>query len=140
VIRLGAAVAGALVLAGLCVTSAEAKGPNVARVCGATRCTTIRGETAVWPLLSWQDAPFSARGAPSPAPYYSIRLHDPTGITWVLIYVPRRHAVRIWQNRVPPSSQGLGPYWRTLPASAEPVFRDAVRGLVPRRAPRNWRL
>jgi hypothetical protein len=138
--RFVAAVALAAGVAAVSATAAEAKGPNVASVCGAARCITIDGETAVWPFLAWQYVPFSARRAPAPAPYYSIRLHEPTGIRWVLLYVPRRHVVRFWQSRVPPYSQGIGPYWRTLPASAERVFRRVVRGLAPRAAPDNWRL
>jgi hypothetical protein len=138
--RLVAAVALTAAVVAASATSAQAKGPNVASVCGATRCITIHGEMAVWPLLSWQYVPFSIRRTPVPAPYYSIRLHDPTGIKWVLLYVPKQHAVRFWQSRVPPYSQGIGPFWRTLPANAERVFRRVVRGLAPRVAPDDWRL
>ena len=119
--------------------AAAAKGPNVATVCGAKRCTTIRGDLAVAPLLAWQWVPFRTRSAPAPAPYYSIRLHDPGGIDWEFLYVPRHHAVRFWQSRVPPYAQGIGPYWRGLPASAERVFARAVRGLRPLAAPLHWR-
>ena len=138
VFRLLASMSLVTAIGAIAVASATAKGPNVASVCGATRCITIRGQTEVWPLLSWSHVPFSSRPAPAPAPYYSIRLHDPSGIRWVLLYVPRRHAVRIWQSRVPPYSEGVGPYWRTLPASSERAFRRVVRNLIPRAAPRNW--
>jgi hypothetical protein len=139
----GARPAGALaaIAAAALVTvpAASAKGPNAASVCGEARCVTIRGEAAVWPLLSWQYAPFAERDAPAPAPFYSIRLREPTGVRWVLLYVPERHAVRIWQSRVPPYSQGIGPYWRTLPASGERALRRAAGRLAPYAAPAAWR-
>jgi hypothetical protein len=94
----------------------------------------------VWSLFAWQDAPFAIRAAARPAPFYGIRLHDTSGIERTIVYVPRRHAVRLWQSSVPPYAQGIGPYWRTLPAQAEVVFRRRVRGLVPRSAPHDWRL
>ena len=138
--RLLVSVALAAAVAAFAVAPATAKGPNVASICGATRCIPIRGETAVWPLLSWSFAPFVTRPAPAPAPFYTIRLRDRSGIRWELLYVPKRHAVRFWQSRVPPYSQGVGPYWRTVPESAEDVFRRAVGKLSPRIAPQSWRL
>jgi hypothetical protein len=95
----------------------------------------------VWSLLAWQyDGPFSLRAAPRPAPFYAIRVHDPAGVDRTLLYVPRRHAVRLWQSRVPPYRRGNPPYWRTLPAAVEGMFVRVVRGLAPRRAPSAWRL
>jgi hypothetical protein len=138
VLRVLTSVSLVAMLGAIAVASAMAKGPNIGTVCGATGCITIRGETAVWPLLSWSYAPFSSRTAPAPAPYYSIRLDDPSGIKWVILYVPTRHAVRIWQSRVPPYPEGVGPYWRTLPASADRVFRRAVGRMQPRLAPPAW--
>jgi hypothetical protein len=126
------------VLAGIAIIaagSALAKGPSLASICGATGCVTLRGELAVQPIFSWWSVPFASRAAPGPAPSYSIRVRDPSGVTWVLLYVPNRHAIRIWQSRVPPDSQPIGPYWRTVPMSAEPVLRRLVRRVGPHAAP-----
>jgi hypothetical protein len=138
----GACLAAAAAAAGaLCVPTADAKGPDRATVCGVTHCVSIHGERAVWSLLAWQyDGPFAVRPAPRPAPFYAIRVRDSTRLDWTIVYVPRRHAVRLWQSHVPPYRQGVGPYWRTLPASAETVFARVVAPLAPRGAPRSWRL
>jgi|tagenome__1003787_1003787.scaffolds.fasta_scaffold18574098_1 hypothetical protein len=128
------AVAGALA-----APTAGAKGPDAATLCGAQRCLTIHGERAVAPLLGWQSTGFSERAAPQPAPYYTLRVSDRSaGIRWGLVYVPRRHAMRIWQNRIPPYDEGVGVYWRTLPAAAEPAFRAVLQTLRPHAAPRRW--
>ena len=119
--------------------SAAAKGPNVARVCGASGCTTLRGESAVQPLISWWYTPFSSRRAPRPAPYYSIAIRDPSGVRWSLLYVPSRRAMRIWQNRVPPYNQPIGPYWRDVPAAAVSGLGRVAAGLKPYAAPSAWR-
>jgi hypothetical protein len=131
----------AVVAAGtLAVPVAGAKGPNVARVCGAGRCVTLRGERVVWPLLAWEyDGPFALLPAPRPAAFYSIRLHDPSGVEWTVLYLPGRHVVRLSQSRTPPYDRGTAAYWRTLPASADASFRRAVRGLAPLPAPAGWR-
>jgi hypothetical protein len=129
------------VVAGVALTapgSAAAKGPNFARLCGASGCTTLRGETAVQPLLSWWYTPFFQRGAPAPAPFYRIRITDPSGVKWSLLYVPARHAVRFWQNRVPPYHESIGPYWRSVPGSAVAVMGRLVHKLKPYAAPRRW--
>jgi hypothetical protein len=137
----GVRLVAAVVAAGaVCVPAAGAKGPDVARVCGAARCVTLRGERAVWPLLAWQyDGPFALLSAPRPAAFYSIRLHGPSGVDRTVIYLPGRHVVRLSQSRTPPYDRGIGPYWRTLPASADASFRRAVRGLAPLRPPPDWR-
>jgi hypothetical protein len=123
--------------------SATAKGPNVASICGASGCVTLRGESAVQPLaswvVSWWYTPFVSRAAPAPAPYYSIRLRDRSSAKWVLVYVPRRHAISVWQRRVPPDGRPIGPYWRTVPKSADPAIRRFVRNLSPYVAPACWR-
>jgi hypothetical protein len=126
-------------LALLASGSAAAKGPDFARICGASSCTTVRGEFAVQPLISWWYTPFSQRGAPRPAPYYAIKLRDPSGIRWVLLYVPGRHAMRIWQNRVPPYNQAFGPYWRTVPRTAMRAIARLVSKVRPYGAKRSWR-
>ena len=131
---LGAAVA----LAALTSGAAQAKGPNAASVCGASGCTTLRGESAVWPLLSWTSTPFKPRAAPRPAAYYSIRVSDPTGIKWTLLYVPSRRMMRIWQSRVPPYSEPIGPYWRIVPRTAVPQIVRAVAHVRPYAAPKRW--
>lgn len=126
-------------LAAIAIGSAAAKGPNVASVCGASGCVTLRGESMVQPLISWWYTPFAPRAAPRPAPYYSIRLRDPSGIRWSLLYVPARRAIRIWQSRVPPYHQSIGPYWRTVPSSAVPAIRWLLQKLSPHAAPARWR-
>lgn len=116
--------------------SAVAKGPNFASICAASGCTTLRGEAAVQPLISWWYRPFSHRSAP--APFYSIKLRDPSGIRWSLLYVPARRAMRIWQSRVPPYNESIGPYWRTVPGAAVPAIDQLMHKVTPYAAPRRW--
>ena len=92
----------------------------------------------VWPLLSWTYTPFKPRAAPRPAPYYSIRVRDPSGIKWTLLYVPSRRMMRIWQSRVPPYSESIGPYWRVVPRLAVPQIAKAVARVRPYAAPKRW--
>jgi hypothetical protein len=125
-------------VAAVAAAPSAAKGPNLARVCGSSGCVSIHGESAVQPLMSWWWTPFARRGAPAPAAYYSIRIHDPAGINWVLLYVPARRAMRIWQSRVPPYNESIGPYWRTIPRSAGRGLEAVVRPVRPFAAPRKW--
>ena len=125
-------------LAALTSGAAQAKGPNAAAVCGASGCTRLTGESAVAPLLSWTYTPFKPRAAPRPAPYYSIRVSDPSGIKWTLLYVPSRRMMRIWQSRVPPYSESIGPYWRVVPRPAVPQIAKAVARVRPYAAPKRW--
>jgi hypothetical protein len=95
----------------------------------------LRGKAALQPLISWWYRPFSHRSAPAPAPLYSIALRDPSGIRWSLLFVPARRAIRIWQSRVPPYNQPIGPYWRTVPGAALPAIGRLGRKITPFAAP-----
>jgi hypothetical protein len=128
------ALATAVVVTG----SAGAKGPDLASICGASRCVALHGDIKVWSLLEWSFTPFSVLDAPKPAPYYSITIRD-----WgKLLYVPSRSSIRIWQGPHAlgnfPQDSSSAPYWRTLPQSTRPLFAKLVRGLEPRSAPKRW--
>jgi hypothetical protein len=132
-------VASALAGAALLVPgSAGAKGPNFANVCGTSGCATVRGEFAVYRFMSWWNTPFSQRGAPAPAPFYKIKIRDPSGIRWSLLYAPSRRAMRIWQNKVPPYNQSIGPYWRSVPRAAVADMAALIRKVKPYAAQRRW--
>jgi hypothetical protein len=108
-------------------------------VCGAGRCDTIHGERVVSSLFVWQSGPFTPRAAPRTAPYYSIRISGGgSDVRWVVLYVPSRHAIRVWQNRMPPYRDSVAPYWRTLSSGDEQVYRRTVRDLRPLAAPHRW--
>lgn len=59
-------------------------------------------------------------------------------VTWTLLYVPRRDAMRIAQSRVPPYAAGVGPYWRAVPGSAWAALDRATDGVTPFPASPVW--
>ena len=135
------AVLGALAVAG----TAAAKGPDRARVCGkTTACRVISGDRQVYPLISgWETAPFSERGAPRPAPYFTIAIDSTQGEPgkWFLVWIPSTRLLRVTVSGAPPyTSRTVGPYWRSAPAAAVTTFNAAVRGLAPHPAVRGWRI
>jgi hypothetical protein len=112
----------ALALAG----SAEAKGPDHAAVCGATRCVTVTGDIHVASLLDWKGTPFMVLDAPKPGPYYEITIRG-----WgAILYVRSRNLIRMRDE--------TGLYWRVLPAYLRPTYTKLVRGMAPRPAPATW--
>ena len=126
------------VLALALASSAAAKGPDHATICGAASCIAIDGDIKVYSLLDWQARPFLVRDAPRPAPYYAVTLRD-----WgKILYVPQRGLMRVWQgphaygNFAPGSSSA--PYWRAVPAYLRATYAKLVRGLAPRPAPAHW--
>ena len=132
------------VLAVALAGSAAAKGPFESRLCGSSGCVTLRGYAAAAPFMSWWSRPFAQRPAPRPAPFFRIVLRQdaPDGqvpITWTLLYVPKRDAMRIAQNRVPPYAAGVGPYWRTVPGTAVAALERATEGITPYPASPVWR-
>jgi hypothetical protein len=120
---------------------AAAKGPDAGSICGGLGCIALSGQSETAPFISWWNSAFSPRGAPRPAPYYWIQLRDGFApeIRWVLLYVPARRAMRIWQSRVPPGNEPIGPYWRTVPPAAADSIRVLVRSIRPYPTPRTWR-
>jgi hypothetical protein len=133
---LGAAALIALSAAG----GAQAKGPDLARACGASGCTTVRGAVAVAGLLDWMGSSFSLADVPRPAPYYRIAFRDHGRAFMTLLWVPSRHRMRVFQPVVLPFAPGSQyPYWRPVSARGAAVFGQAVAGLRPFSAPRTWR-
>jgi hypothetical protein len=128
-------------LVAMCLAAAApAKGPDLARVYGASGCTTIRGPLAVDRLLSWMGATFTVAPVPRPAPYYRITLRDHGQSLMTLVYVPARHRIRVMQPAPYPFAPGSShPYWRDVSARGVAVFGEAVAGLKPFSAPRAWR-
>jgi hypothetical protein len=118
--------------------AAQAKGPNLARICGASGCSAIRGELTVSALLAWTGTGFTLLDAPRPAPYYRFSLYDRGQPAWQLVYVPARHRIRIGQLDVYPYGSTLGPYWRSVTAEGRRALARATRGLSPFPAPRAW--
>lgn len=123
--------------------AAMAKGPFDGRLCGVSGCVTLRGYEATAPFTAWWSRPFTERSAPAPAPFYRVvlRQETPDGlkpVTWTLLYVPRRAAMRIAQNRVPPYAAGVGPYWREVPGSARAALDRATQGVTPFPASPVW--
>jgi hypothetical protein len=122
------------------VGDATAKSWPVARVCGQAKCITVR-HPAVDDFFQWWSRPFRDLPVPAPAPYYSIRWDDFSfgdRITTVLLYVPTRHVLSLWFSRVPPYTQGIGPYWRSVPRYEWQPLDRIVRTLTPHYAQREW--
>ncbi|HZT45467.1 MAG TPA: hypothetical protein VFA24_04740 [Gaiellaceae bacterium] len=133
---LGAAAFAALMLAG----GAQAKGPDAARVCGGSGCTTVRGPSAVAELLDWMSAAFAVGDTPRTAPYYRFTLRDRGHMFMTLIWVPSRHSMRVLQPAMYPFAPGSQhPYWRAVSRRGAAVLGRAVEGLKPFSAPRAWR-
>jgi hypothetical protein len=117
---------------------AEAKGPTLARVCGADRCASIRGP-AVRAFLDWGGvAGFEQLPAPRTVPFYRLTLYDRGRPSWRLLYAPSARRVRITQLSVYPFDT-VAPYWRAVPPAGTSAFSRATRGLKPFPAPRSWR-
>jgi hypothetical protein len=128
-----------VVLTAVLVPPAQAKGPNLARVCGASGCSAIRGEVAVDGLLAWTGAGFTLLDTPPPAPYYRFTLYDRGQPAWQLLYVPSLHRLRIWELSVYPYGSNMGPYWRSVTAEGARTLAKATRGLDPFPTPGAWR-
>jgi hypothetical protein len=128
----------------LAVTGAAAsKGPDRARVCGAS-CRTITGDRQVYPLLdAWGSKPFAQADRPRPAPYFTFSIDSTRGGSgrWLLVWVPSKRLMRVTQIVVPPyETATVGPYWRPVPAAARAAFTSAARRLRPHPAVRGWRI
>src|SRR5712691_1613745 len=106
---------------------AAAKGPDHGSLCGAFTCVALPDEPSVRPFIFWWRAPFARRVAPQPARYLQVQLHDRLGTSWLLLYVPERHAMPIWQSAAASQSNSVGPYWRRVPASAAVRLRELTR-------------
>jgi hypothetical protein len=119
---------------------AQAKGPDLARACGASGCTTFHGATRVYGLMDWMSAMFTLGGTPAPAPYYRVSFSDHGKAFMTLLWVPSRHSMRVQQPVVYPFAPGSNhPYWRPVSARGAAVLGRAVAGLRPFSAPRAWR-
>jgi hypothetical protein len=131
----------AAALIALCAAgSAQAKGPDLARACGASGCATVRGAVAVARLLDWTGPSFTLADVPGPAPYYRITFRDDGRAFMTLLWVPSRHRMRVFQPTVYPFAPGsTHPYWRPVSAKGAAVLGQAVGGLRPFRAPSTWR-
>jgi hypothetical protein len=129
--RIRAIAAAALVA--LCVVGgAQAKGPDLARVCGASGCTTVRGIAAVQGLLDWMRPTFMVADTPRPAPFYRITLRDHGQPVMRLLYVPSRQRMRVWQPAPYPFAPGSQhPYWRSVSARGADLLENAVARLKP---------
>ncbi|MDX6439498.1 MAG: hypothetical protein QOF45_2081 [Gaiellaceae bacterium] len=123
--------------------AAQAKEPAEGTLCGSSGCVALEGYDASGPFSSWWSTPFSEAPAPKPAPFFRVvaRQSAPDGlgtVTWTLLYVPQRHAMRITQSRVPPYSTGIGPYWRTIPRSARAALLRATKDIKPFLPSSSW--
>jgi hypothetical protein len=140
-VQIGLALAAVAAVAALIASAALAKGPDEGRLCGRSGCVALEGYEAAEPFVSWWNIPFTQRPAPKPAPFFRIilRQFEPDPITWTLLYVPRRKAMRITQTRVPPYQAGVGPYWRTVPAAARARLVTTTYRIKPYPPSLDWR-
>jgi hypothetical protein len=119
-------------------SSAEAKGPDHARACGADRCASLRGP-AVAALLDWGgQSAFEQLPAPCRVPFYRLTLYDHGRPAWKLVYAPSIGRVRISQLDVYPFGS-LAPYWRAVTLGGTSALARATKGLRPFPAPSSWR-
>jgi len=132
---------GAAALIALCAAGgAQAKGPDLARACGASGCSTVRGEVRVELLVEWTEAGFTVAHAPRPAPFFRITLRNHGRAYMTFLYVPSRKVVRVSQSFSPTYAPGSQhPYWRPVNAEGTAAFAKALAGLKPFSVPRAWR-
>jgi hypothetical protein len=132
---------GATALVALCASgAAQAKGPDLVRACGASRCTTVRGLAAVDRLVRWIGATFTVAETPQPAPFYRITFSDRGKTFMTLLYVPSRHRMRVLQPLPYPYAPGSNhPYWRSVSPAGAAALGRATAGLRPFPAPSAWR-
>jgi hypothetical protein len=117
---------------------AHAKSWPVARVCGQTNCISVR-HPAVDSFFEWWSVGFHDLAVPAPARYYAIRWHDDTfDVDYLLLYVPSRHIMSIWQSRVPPYPQAIGPYWRSVPRYEWRPLDRILSAISPHKAQPRW--
>lgn len=121
--------------------AADAKSWPIAALCGQTRCVTVRHPT-VDAFFEWWSLPFAQLGAPRPAAFYTVRWHDSDSMgtyTTVLLYVPSRHLMRIYESGIPgyPHSP-IGPYWRSVPHREWSALGRIVARVAPHRALHRW--
>ena len=131
---------GAAALIALCAAGgAPAKGPDLARACGASGCSTVRGEERVDLLIEWTYAAFTVADEPRPSPFYRITLRKRGKDHMTFLYVPSRKLVRVQQAFSPTYAPGSQhPYWRPVNAGGAAAFRQALAGLKPFSAPSAW--
>jgi hypothetical protein len=133
---------GAAALIALCAAGgAQAKGPDLARACGASGCSTVRGDVRVYTLIDWTYSEFTIATVPKPAPFYRITLRDHGKVFMTFLYVPALKVVRVWQPGFSPryAPGSWHPYWRPVNAEGAAAFRRALAGLKPFSAPHAWR-
>ncbi len=77
-------------------STALAKGPDSARLCGATGCVTTRVVEVVNVLALWTSG-FGARAEPASAPFFTVDLTSSRGTKekWSFLYVPSARAVKV---------------------------------------------
>ena len=92
--RLWAGLAAAAVL--IVAPSALAKGPDTARICGESGCTTVDSVEDV-NVLALYTSGFQARSEPGAAPFFNVDLTSSFGARaeWSFLYVPSARAVKI---------------------------------------------
>jgi hypothetical protein len=115
---------------------AGAKGPNVASLCGAGNCATVRDIDSVNHLALYDG--FRQRGVPRVASYFTVELTSSRlrSVDWQFVYVPSR-----WAIRVDRADFGYGPsssYWVTPTRRALKAYTLATRGVMPYPMPTRW--
>lgn len=75
---------------------ANAKGPDTAKICGPSACTTTTTIEDVNVLALWGSG-LDARPEPAPAPFYTVELTSTRGSKqeWAFLFVPSARAVKV---------------------------------------------
>ena len=123
--------------------SAQAKGPDTARICGASGCSEIE-DVAQVNVLALYTSGVEARSEPPAAPFFTVELnssiHDPGSAGWSFLYVPSARAVKI--IRADFSGGVYGPQttntWVSLSDDALAAYERATPVMSPFPANEEW--
>ena len=121
--------------------SALAKGPDTARICGASGCVTVDDVERVNVLALWGSA-LSARREPPPAPFYTVDLTSSFGTKqeWSFLYAPSARAVKVIRADFSGGVYGVQTTndWLTPPPSVLAAYQRASATLKPFPADAEW--
>jgi hypothetical protein len=129
--------------AAVVVPSASAKGPDTARICGASGCTTIQDVSTVNTLALYTSG-FEPRSAPRPAPFFTVELtssiHDPGAAGWSFLYVPSARALKIVRADFSGGvyDEPTRDSWASLSGEALAAYRRATPVMSPFPADPAW--
>lgn len=126
----------------LVVPSALAKGPDTARICGASGCVTVNDVETVNVLALWGSA-LSARSQPPPEPFFTVDLTSSFGKKqkWSFLFAPSARAVKVIRADFSGGVYGVTTMnsWVAPADNVVAAYEAAVANVEPFTADAAWR-